>query len=100
VGWGASFMPKPIAPPEAFTRAHAVDDEQPDLPETTYLDTPEYRAWLKSFNESNALEREDATMRALDDAGVPPLVAIGPGVQSGFPADRVRWLAARRTEED
>lgn len=94
-------MTKPIAPPEAFTRAHALEDDMPGLPERApdLLDTPEYKAWLMSYNNANALERESDVVRALDEAGVPPLVPISRGVQSAFPADRVRWLASRANGE-
>jgi hypothetical protein len=94
---------KPTAPPEAFTREHAIEDDMPDLPEATpadspTLDSPAHKAWLERWNNGNAAEREADTIRALDAAGVPAGVEIRPGVVSHFPADRVRWLAARHKD--
>jgi hypothetical protein len=82
------------APPEAFTRKHAIEDDMPGLPETVpHLETTEYQERLAWRKNEGALDRERETIKALDAAGVPQLVEISRGVRSSFPADRVRWLA-------
>jgi hypothetical protein len=44
---------------------------------------------------ASAARREEKTKHALDEAGVPAQVESAPGIRSGLPDDRIRWLAVR-----
>jgi hypothetical protein len=61
------------------------------------LDAARVSAELAEHNLTTVMRREEATVRALAEAGVPAAVPTSQGITSTFPDDRVRWLASRAT---
>lgn len=57
-----------------------------------------HQVWLQQWRDAGAAAREAEAVKALTEAGVPAGVPTRPGVVSHFPADRIRWLAARHLE--
>lgn len=89
-----------LYPPDAVTRGRQRAPSQ--TPQETPVDELadlRHRVWLAQHNLGTVTAREEETVRALTDAGVPAGVPVGKGMTSHFPADRVRWLAARRAED-